>query len=134
MSLSCSLRGFAAASAGLGEPEDPLGEDRLLDLVGAALDRVAAGTQVAVDDRVGLGVTEHGGGAQQAHSEPAGLLNINQAGQAELETLPGVGPVTASAIIAWRTEHGGFRSVDDLLDVSGIGEATLAKLAPLVTL
>lgn len=63
-----------------------------------------------------------------------GLVNINLADQTALETLPGVGPVTATAIIAWRTDNGGFRSVDELLEVSGIGEATLAKLAPLVTL
>jgi competence protein ComEA len=47
--------------------------------------------------------------------------------------LPDVGPVTAQAILAWRTEHGGFTSVDQLLDVDGIGEATPAQLAPYVT-
>ena len=52
---------------------------------------------------------------------------------AELETLPDVGPVTAEAIIAWRTEHGGYTAVDELLEVDGIGDATLSKLAPHVT-
>jgi competence protein ComEA len=72
---------------------------------------------------------------------PAGLVaaaarpvNINTAGQAELEELPGVGPVTAGAIVQWRTEHGRFSSPDELLEVSGIGEATLEKLRPHVTL
>ncbi|MBS2938673.1 ComEA family DNA-binding protein [Nocardioides sp. J2M5] len=68
---------------------------------------------------------------------PAGggpLVNLNTADEAALDTLPGVGPVTAGAILAWRTEHGGFTSVDELLEVDGIGEATLADLAPLVTL
>lgn len=66
---------------------------------------------------------------------PAGaLVNINTADQALLETLPGVGPVTAGAIISWRTEHGGFSAVEELVEVDGIGEATLAKLAPLVTI
>lgn len=51
-----------------------------------------------------------------------------------LETLPGVGPVTAAAILAWRTDNGGFTSVDELLEVDGIGAATLEDLAPLVTL
>ncbi|WP_237690188.1 helix-hairpin-helix domain-containing protein [Nocardioides panacisoli] len=60
-------------------------------------------------------------------------VNLNLAQQAELEELPGVGPVTAAAIIAWREEHGGFRSVDQLIDVSGIGEKTLAEIAPRVT-
>ncbi len=62
------------------------------------------------------------------------LVNLNTADQATLETLPGVGPVTAEAILAWRGDHGGFSSVDELLEVDGIGEATLSDLAPLVTL
>ncbi|WP_227467316.1 helix-hairpin-helix domain-containing protein [Nocardioides lijunqiniae] len=61
-------------------------------------------------------------------------VSLNTAGQAELETLPEVGPVTAQAILAWRTEHGGFSSVDELLEVDGIGDATLAKIAPFVTI
>ena len=62
------------------------------------------------------------------------MVNLNTADQAALETLPGVGPVTAESIIAWRTDNGGFTSVDELLEVDGIGEATLEDLAPLVTL
>jgi competence protein ComEA len=62
------------------------------------------------------------------------LVSLNTADQATLESLPGVGPVTATSIIEWRDENGGFRSVDELLEVSGIGDATLARLAPLVTL
>lgn len=62
------------------------------------------------------------------------LVNLNTADQAALDTLPGVGPVTADAILAWRETNGGFTSVDELLEVDGIGEATLADLAPLVTL
>jgi competence protein ComEA len=61
------------------------------------------------------------------------LVNLNTADQALLETLPDVGPVTAEAIIAWRTEHGGFTAVDELLEVDGIGDATLATLTPHVT-
>ncbi len=64
----------------------------------------------------------------------AGLVNLNTADQATLESLPGVGPVTAQAIMTWREENGGFRAVDELVEVSGIGEATLAKLVPFVTL
>jgi competence protein ComEA len=67
-------------------------------------------------------------------SSPAVLVNLNTADQATLESLPGVGPVTATAIVAWRTENGGFTAVDQLLDVSGIGEVTFAEVAPLVTL
>ena len=62
------------------------------------------------------------------------MVSLNTADQAALETLPGVGPVTAESIIAWRTDNGGFTSVDELLEVDGIGAATLEDLAPLVTL
>lgn len=62
------------------------------------------------------------------------MVNINSATQAELEELPDVGPVTAQAIVEYRTENGAFTSVDQLLEVSGIGDATLAKVAPFVTL
>ena len=61
------------------------------------------------------------------------LVNLNTADQALLETLPDVGPVTAEAIIAWRTEHGGFTAIDELLEVDGIGDATLETLTPHVT-
>ena len=61
------------------------------------------------------------------------LVDLNAASEAELDTLPDVGPVTAQSILAWREEHGGFTTVDELLEVDGIGEATLAKLAPHVT-
>jgi competence protein ComEA len=63
----------------------------------------------------------------------ATLVNLNTADETALESLPEVGPVTAQAILAWRTEHGGFTSVDQLLDVDGIGDATLAQVAPYVT-
>lgn len=63
-----------------------------------------------------------------------GTVNLNTATAAELETLNGVGPVTAQAIVAWREEHGRFTAVEELLEVSGIGEKTLAQLAPHVTL
>jgi competence protein ComEA len=59
-------------------------------------------------------------------------VNLNLATQVDLEALPGIGPVTATAILAWRTEHGGFSTVDELLEVSGIGEATLAEISPYI--
>lgn len=62
------------------------------------------------------------------------VVNINTATEQELEELPGVGPVTASSILEFRAEKGRFSSVDELLEVSGIGDATLAKIAPYVSL
>ena len=62
------------------------------------------------------------------------LVSLNTADQTLLETLPGVGPVTAAAILQWRADNGAFTSVDQLIEVSGIGEKTLAQIAPYVTL
>jgi competence protein ComEA len=61
------------------------------------------------------------------------LININAASATELEALPGVGEVIAQAIVDYRTENGPFATVDDLLDVSGIGDATLEDIRDLVT-
>lgn len=55
-------------------------------------------------------------------------VNINTATQAELESLQGVGPVKAQAIIDYRKKSGGFKSIDDLKNVDGIGDATLKNL------
>ena len=61
------------------------------------------------------------------------LVNINTADEPTLETLNGVGPALAAAIIQFRTDQGSFTSVDQLDEVSGIGPATLEKLRPQVT-
>lgn len=61
------------------------------------------------------------------------VVDLNNADQAALEELPGVGPVTAGHILEWRTQNGGFTSVDELMEVSGIGEKTLETLRPHVT-
>jgi len=73
-----------------------------------------------------------GAAASTAATTAPAMVDINTAGAEELETLPGVGPVTAAAIIQWRTDNGGFAAVEDLLDVSGIGDATLEELKPYV--
>ena len=61
-------------------------------------------------------------------SAPGGLVDLNTATLEQLDTLPGVGPVTAAAIIAWRDANGSFTSVDQLADIDGIGPARLEKL------
>jgi competence protein ComEA len=60
-------------------------------------------------------------------------VNLNTATAAALEELPGVGPVLAQRIVDWRTEHGRFTSVDELAEVSGIGEKMFASLQDKVT-
>lgn len=64
---------------------------------------------------------------------PSGPVNLNSATASELETLPGIGPTTAAAIVAHRDQHGPFASVDELGEVAGIGPAKLAALRGLVT-
>ena len=66
-------------------------------------------------------------------SSGGALVNINTADEPTLETLNGVGPVLAAAIIQYRTEHGPFASIDQLDEVSGIGPATLEDLRSQVT-
>jgi len=60
-------------------------------------------------------------------------LDLNQATQEQLMALPGIGPALAQRIVAYRKEHGPFASLDELLEVPGIGEELLAALRPLVT-
>ncbi|WP_219924487.1 ComEA family DNA-binding protein [Nocardioides campestrisoli] len=92
-------------------------------------EQLLVGVDVAAGPAGPVGSAPAGGPAPS----PGGLVNLNTADEALLDTLPGVGPVTAAAIVAWRSEHGGFSAVDQLLDVNGIGEVTLAELTPLVT-
>lgn len=63
---------------------------------------------------------------------PDGRLNLNLATAADLEELPGIGPVLAERIIAWRDQHERFDDVGQLREVSGIGEKTFQSLSPLV--
>lgn len=96
-----------------------------VDTSGLNLARVLAdGEQVLVGEPAAPAGPAGAGGPSAA----GGLVNLNTADLVALDSLPGVGPVTAEAIIAWRDENGPFRSVEDLLDVKGIGEATLAEL------
>jgi competence protein ComEA len=71
-------------------------------------------------------------GAAGSASAAPGKVSLNSASADELEALPGVGPVLAERMIQWRTTNGPFRSVDELGEVSGIGDAMLAQLRPLV--
>ncbi len=68
-----------------------------------------------------------------APGQAGGPVNLNTATVEQLDALPGVGRVLAARVIAFRTQHGGFRSVDQLREVNGIGEAKFADLRPLVS-
>jgi competence protein ComEA len=92
---------------------------------------------VAKADGGGTSGVSGGGGAGSGGSGGSGgpgeLVNINTATFDQLLGLPGVGEVLAQRILDYRTEHGPFGSVDELLNVSGIGEAKLADIMPKVT-
>ncbi|MFD6055301.1 helix-hairpin-helix domain-containing protein [Agromyces sp. NPDC060279] len=77
------------------------------------------------------------GGASGAAGEPgaaAGVVRLNTAGLAELDTLPRIGPALAQRILDWRAANGGFTSVEQLLEVAGIGDAVFAGLVDRVAL
>lgn len=69
---------------------------------------------------------ENAGGGER----PAAGVNLNSAGSAELVSVPGIGPVMAGRILAYRRKSGRFRSVDELIRVRGIGPRTLEKIRP----
>ncbi|WP_161606127.1 helix-hairpin-helix domain-containing protein [Microlunatus speluncae] len=71
-----------------------------------------------------------GTGGPDPPGSAGGRLDLNTASQSQLEELPGVGPVTADKIIAWRQQHGRFSRVEELQEVDGIGPKTFAELAP----
>lgn len=103
--------------------------DADLDAVNLAA-TVADGERVYVPRKGEVPPPLTGGVASVAR--PSGPLDLNTATAEELEALPGIGPATASAILAYRQEHGRFRTVDELLEVRGIGEARLAELRSMV--
>jgi competence protein ComEA len=79
-------------------------------------------------------LTIGGGGLLVTPTPPAGaLVNINTATQELLETLPGIGPTTAQAILDYRKNIGPFATIEDLLKVPGIGPTTLEELKDLIT-
>lgn len=122
-----------AAAGGFGENADPA----TVNLARTVTD----GEQIVVGEPGqppaagdGSGGTPGVAGTDGAGAAPGGgPLSLNTATAEQLESLPRIGPALAERIIAWRTENGPFRLVDELLDVPGIGDAILAGLDGLVT-
>jgi len=78
------------------------------------------------------GASESAGKRSTGAGSTGGLVDLNTADASALDSLPGVGPVISKRILDWRIEHGGFSSVDELGEVSGIGEKLLAQIGPKV--
>lgn len=102
-----------------------------LSLVNLAA-QVSDGAQVVVPRRVAVAAAP-GAGTEGGAASPGGqVLHLNTATIAQLDELPGVGPVTAQKIVDYREQHGAFSSVDDLDAIPGIGPARLEQLRELV--
>jgi competence protein ComEA len=95
-------------------------------------EQVVVGGPPPAADSAPPGTGAAGAAGAGAAGAPSALVSLNTATAEQLQTLPGVGPVLARRIIDYRTQHGGFRSVDQLREVSGIGERRFADLRSLV--
>jgi competence protein ComEA len=69
----------------------------------------------------------------KASAAPSAPVNLNTATQAQLESLPGIGAATAKRIVDYRQKSGGFKKIEELMNVKGIGEKSFLKLKPHVT-
>ena len=108
------------------------GPTRRADLSGLNLAApVQDGQQVLIPSRAAGGAGGAGGGGGAAGS--AGPISLSSATAQDLEALDGIGPTLAARIVEWRRAHGGFASIEGLLDVPGIGPARLEALRAQVT-
>jgi competence protein ComEA len=117
----------------------PLGA-RLVDAVFAAggltadADNSSVNLARELSDGEQIVVFKVGEIAEAGSSAPGGLISINRATAEQLEELPGIGPALSSRIIAYRDANGGFKTKEDLLNVSGIGDSIFAGFTDLITL
>jgi competence protein ComEA len=114
-----------AAAGGLSAEADPAELNLAAELSDGC--QIIVGTQSEPKGEVRTGF-----GDAAAIGAAASVVNLNAATAEQLETLPGVGPVTAASILAWRADHGRFADTAELQEISGIGAKTYEKLAPYV--
>jgi competence protein ComEA len=121
----------AIEAAGGGAPDADLNR---LNLAAKIADGQRVLVQRVGEAAPGGSASPGGSGSAGGSADPSALVSLNSATQAELEVLPGIGPTLAEAIITERERRGGFRSVNELRDVRGIGEKRFADLKDKVTI
>jgi competence protein ComEA len=99
----------------------------------ASADTSAINLAAPLADGMQVVVPARAAGGAEGEAPAAGRVSLGSASVAELDALPGIGPVTAQKIVDYRAEHGGFRSVDDLDAIPGIGPARVEQLRDLVS-
>ncbi|MFF2369046.1 ComEA family DNA-binding protein [Agromyces sp. NPDC058110] len=119
-----------AAAGGFTADADPAGVNLARPVVDGEQLVVLAIGEVPAAEAAGAGAGAAGGGGAASD----GLVHLNTAGVAELDTLPRIGPALAQRILDYREANGPFTSVDQLMDVTGIGDAVFSGLSDLVAL
>jgi comEA protein len=96
--------------------------------------RVKVGAALVLAVLLAAPMISAGQAGPSAKATPAVVININTATAEQLDSLPGVGAKLASRIVDYRQKNGGFKKVEDLMNVQGIGEKNFLKLKPLITI
>ncbi len=96
--------------------------------------RVKLGVALIVAVLLAAPMISAGQATAPAKATPAAVININTATADQLDALPGVGTKLAARIVDYRQKNGGFKKVEDLMNVQGIGEKNFLKLRPLITI
>ena len=118
--------------AGIREGVYTVGQDATLDDILQRAGVVPSG-EGSLKIRVTVLGPDDGGSSPTPEEEPSGRININSATAAELDSLSGIGPAKAQAIVDYRDQNGPFQTVDDLLNVPGIGPKILESIRDQIT-
>jgi competence protein ComEA len=121
----------AGGLTAMADPEAINLADRVSDGLQVRVPALGAEPLPSLTPYAGLAAQRSGSGLQVGGTGV--LLNINTASAVELEALPGIGPALAERIVVYRTEHGPFGAIEDIMDVSGIGESIFGQISAQIT-